>query len=78
MQSNKAIIKRILHYLKPYSFFLLCSVLAAAVSALLSLYLPVLTGNAVDLLLGQGEVDFKALLNILLRMGVVIGVSALG
>ena len=37
MQGNRAIIKKILHYLRPYTFFMACSVLAAAVSALLSI-----------------------------------------
>lgn len=76
MQGNRAIIKKILHYLRPYSLFMACSVLAAAVSALLALYLPVLTGDAVDLLLGREKVDITAVAAILFKMLVIILVSA--
>ena len=78
MKSNRRIIRRILHYLKPYWFFMLCSVLFAAVSSVLSLYLPVLTGNAVDLLLGKGAVDKDALWAVLVKMLLLIGISAAG
>ncbi len=76
MQGNRQIIKKILHYLRPYSFFMVCSVLAAAVSALLALYLPVLTGDAVDLLLGKDAVDTGAIAVILFKMLVIILISA--
>ena len=78
MRSNAKIIRRILHYLKPYWFFMLCSVFFAAVSSLLSLYLPVLTGQAVDLLIDKGLVDMEALKGIIFRMLIIIGISALG
>ena len=68
MKSNKKIIRKILHYLKAYWPFMLASVAFAAVSALLALYLPVLTGNAVDLVVEKGKVDFDALKGILLQM----------
>ncbi len=76
MKSNKKIIRKILHYLKAYWPFMMASVAFAAVSALLALYLPVLTGNAVDLVVEKGKVDFDALKGILLQMALVIGVTA--
>jgi len=73
---NKIILRKILHYLKPYWAFLLCSVFLAALSALLSLCLPVLTGDAVDLILGTGKVDLPGLAGIFAKMGAIIGVVA--
>ena len=78
MRVNKKVIRRILHYLKPYWFFMLCSLIFAAVSALLALYLPVLTGQAVDLIIGKGQVDIEAVKSVILKMLCIIGVSALG
>ena len=73
---NRTILRKILHYLKPYWFFMLCSVILAAVSALLSLYLPVLIGNTVDLILGKGSVDFSALAAIFAGMAAIIAAVA--
>ena len=78
MRVNKKVIRRILHYLKPYWFFMLCSLIFAAVSALLALYLPVLTGQAVDLIIGKGQVDIEAVKSVIFKMLCIIGVSALG
>ena len=76
MKSNRKIIRKVLHYLKAYWPFMLASVFFAAVSALLALYLPVLTGNAVDLVVGEGKVDFDGIKEILLQMGLVVAVTA--
>ena len=76
MNSNRKIIRKILHYLKAYWFFMLASVFFAALSALLALYLPVLTGNAVDLIVAKGQVDFDGIKVILMQMGLVIAVTA--
>lgn len=78
MRVNKKVIRRILHYLKPYWFFMLCSLIFAAVSALLALYLPVLTGQAVDLIIGKGQVDIEAVKSVIFKMLCIIGISALG
>ncbi|MBQ9866789.1 MAG: ABC transporter ATP-binding protein [Lachnospiraceae bacterium] len=78
MRFDKKVIRRILHYLKPYWFFMLCSLLFAAVSALLALYLPVLTGQAVDIVIGKGRVDMEAIKSVIFKMLCIIGISALG
>ena len=78
MRFDKKVIRRILHYLKPYWFFMLCSLLFAAVSALLALYLPVLTGQAVDIVIGKGQVDMEAIKSVIFKMLCIIGISALG
>ena len=56
--------------------FLALSVLLAAVTVAATLYIPILTGRAVDLVIGRGEVDFSGIFRILLQIGVFIGIAA--
>ena len=70
-------IKRILHYIQHYRGHVILSILLAAVTVVLTLYIPILTGQAVDTIVGPGEVDWTTLLGILERMGVIILVTAL-
>ena len=76
MKENLRILKRILKYIKPYMFFVVASIFFAAVSAILSLFLPVLTGDAVDMIIGKGQVDWNGLTIVLLKMALVVAVSA--
>ncbi len=69
-------IKRILHYIQNYRGHVILSVLLAAVTVVLTLYIPILTGQAVDTIVGPGEVDWTTLLQILERMGFMILVTA--
>ena len=57
MKNNKEIIKKVLDYIGKYKIFLLLSIILAAISVALTLYIPILTGNAVDCILGPGQVD---------------------
>ena len=75
-QSVKTL-KRLMGYLKHYWFFLAVSILMAFISVALTLYLPILTGNAVDCILGPGAVDFAGIRRILLVMAVCIGITAI-
>ena len=75
-QSVKTL-KRLMGYLKHYWFFLAASILMAFISVALTLYLPILTGNAVDCILGPGEVDFAGIRHILLIMAICIGITAI-
>lgn len=74
---NKGIIKKVLSHIGKYKFFLLCSIVLAAISVILTLYIPILTGKAVDCILGAGQVDFAALLEILKKMAVIIILTAI-
>lgn len=76
-QMKKGTLKKVLKRIKRYRLFILFSLLCAVVSVALGLYLPILTGEAIDLLLGPGEVRFSGLWPILLQMGVLIGITAL-
>ncbi|MBQ0042073.1 MAG: ABC transporter ATP-binding protein [Lachnospiraceae bacterium] len=69
-------LKRVLTYVKKHLGYVILSLLLATGSVLLSLYIPILTGNAVDLIIGQGNVDFAKLITVLIKMGVCIGLSA--
>lgn len=73
---KKSIIKKVLSYIGKYKIFLFLSILFAAVSVALTLYIPILTGSAVDCILGPGNVDFAALMQILLKMGIIILITA--
>ena len=72
-----ATIRRLMKYLKKYWFFLLASILMAAISVVLTLYLPILTGNAVDMIVEPGKVDFAGLGRIITTMAVCIGITAI-
>ena len=70
-------IRKVLLYIKKYWMLLIFSLLLAVVSVISTLYIPVLTGDAVDQILGPGQVQFRELIFILWKMGIVIGVTAL-
>ena len=76
-KNSKATILKILKYLKPYSVLAVLSLLFAAASVVLTLYLPILIGNAIDYIIDSAHVDFESILKILMRMAVVIGLTAL-
>ena len=69
-------LKKVLRYLKRYWFFLALSFGLAAITVASTLYIPLLTGDAVDCLIGKGQVDFKGVFAVLKRMAMVIGVTA--
>lgn len=70
-------LKKVLHYIRRYWLLLLVSLLFAAVTVVLTLYLPVLTGEAVDCIVGPGEVNFPQILSILKKAAIVIAFTAL-
>ena len=74
---NKAVLRRVLRSIRPYRVFLVLSLVLAAVSVGTQLLVPVLTGNAIDQMLGAGQVDFPALLEILAAIAVSVGITAL-
>lgn len=69
-------IKQVLSYVKRYAFFLIVSLLFAAVSVVLTLYVPILTGDAIDLIIEPGKVDFTGISAILVKIAVCIGITA--
>ena len=73
---HKTTIKIVLDYIQRYWFYLGLSIVLAAVTVALTLYIPILTGRAVDLIITKGQVDFAGILVILERMAVVIILTA--
>ena len=76
-QQRKATLNRVLHKIRPYSVFVVCSLLVAAVSVAAQLYIPILCGNAIDKMLGKGNVDLSGVLRIAVSILVVAAVAAL-
>lgn len=74
--SNKQIIKKVLSYIGKYKFYLLFSVIFAAVSVALTLYVPILAGRAIDCIIGAGNVDFTAIKSILLQILIVVAATS--
>lgn len=77
MKNNKTIIKKVLDHIGKYKIFLLLSIILAAISVALTLYIPILTGNAVDCIAGPGVVDFAGILVILRKMVIIILLTAI-
>ena len=76
-QQRKATLNRVLHKIRPYSAFVACSLLVAAVSVAAQLYIPILCGDAIDKMLGKGNVDLAGVLHIAVSILVVAAVAAL-
>ena len=75
--TSGATLKRLMKYLKHYWFFLIVSLLMALISVALTLYLPILIGDAIDLIVGPGQVDFPEIARLVGIMAVCIGITAL-
>lgn len=76
MKESRKTIGKVLHYIGKYSIYLAFSLIFAAVTVALTLYLPILTGDALDLIIEKGLVDFPGILVILKKMAVVILITA--
>ena len=76
-QQRKATLNRVLHKIRPYSAFVVCSLLVAAVSVAAQLYIPILCGDAIDKMLGKGNVDLAGVLRIAVSILVVAAAAAL-
>ena len=73
---NKSVVSKILKKIKPYYGYLLLALLSAVISVSLTLYIPVLTGQAVDNIIDAGEVNFENIAQILIYIAVgIVGVT---
>ena len=77
MNNNKNTLKRILSLLHPYRFRMLISLILAVVIVLTTLYLPILTGRAVDTIVSKGNVDFEKLIKVILLMIIIMCITAI-
>lgn len=76
-QGQMATMGKVLNYIRKYWFLVGLSLVLAAVTVALTLYVPILTGDAVDLLLGKGSVDFAGVFDILIKIGIAVLITAL-
>lgn len=76
-KADKGTLKKVLKYVKRHGFFMVLSILFAAATVALTLYTPILIGDAIDLIVGKGNVDFVQIGAILLKTGIIIGITAL-
>ena len=74
---KKNTMRKLLRYLKKYWLLLILSLLFAALTVAMTLYLPILIGQAVDLIVAPGQVEFSTIARLLLKMGILIGATAL-
>lgn len=71
------VLKKVLRYMRRYWSYLAISILLAAITVASTLYIPLLTGDAVDCIVGKGHVDWSGVFAVLKQMAMVIGVTAL-
>ena len=77
-KNNKETMKRVLKYIRKYTPALVLSLLLAGLTVLLTLYIPILTGNAVDLIIGEGQVDMPDIFAIMKKIAIVMIITAVG
>ena len=73
---QRGTLRKVLRYIRKYWLYLALSIIMAAVTVTLTLYLPILTGRVIDLILDRGHVDFDGVFAILRQMAVVIVITA--
>ena len=76
--AGRATLKKVLAHIGRYRWLVLASLALAALTVVLTLYVPILVGRAIDGIVGAGQVRFDRIFRILVRIGVCIGVTALG
>lgn len=74
--AKSAVLSRALKYVGHYKAYLWVSLFLSAVSVAATLYIPILTGQVIDLLIGQGAVKFSAMVPLLVRIGILIALGA--
>lgn len=75
--AQKGTLRKVLKYVQRHRFFMVLSILFAAITVALTLYTPILIGDAIDLIVGKGQVDFAGIAAILIKTGIIIGITAL-
>lgn len=77
MRKHHGTIKRVGKLLLPYLHYLILSLVFAVITVGFTLYAPTLIGDAVDFIVGKGQVDFGKILQILVKLAVIIGVTSM-
>ena len=77
MKKNKSTFVKLLKRIKKHSFFIILSLIMAAVTVATTLYVPILVGRGIDCIIGVDNVDFAKIVNILIQIGIFVGITAL-
>lgn len=77
MKDNKSTLFKVLSYIKKYWIYLLLSIICAFITVVLTLYLPVLTGRAIDYIVSKGNVNIEMILNLSKKIVVIILLTAI-
>ena len=75
-EAGRGTVKKVLRYIGAYRYWMAASILLAAVTVALSLYIPILVGRAIDHIIAKGMVDFEGILRILIQIGITALVTA--
>lgn len=74
--NQKEILKKVIKYIGKYKIFLIVSIVLSLVTVALTLYIPIITGNAIDFIIGKNNVDFDSILDLIKQMVfIIIGTS---
>ena len=77
MKTQKETLRKVLRYVRPYSCALIGSLLLSLLFVVMSLYIPILVGQAIDFIIGEGLVDFASVTRKLIQIGICTALAAL-
>lgn len=77
MAKPQKTITRVLKYIKKYNLFMALSIIFAVATVATTLYIPVLIGDAIDCIIGQGQVDFNTIFTLLIKVGIITAVTTI-
>lgn len=76
-ENQSTTLKKVLKYIERYKWYLILSLLFAVVTVAATLYIPVLTGDAIDYIIDKGRVDFPAVFEIIIKITIIMAAAAL-
>lgn len=76
LENNKGTLLKVIQLIKPYSFYIILTLLLALVTVAATLYTPILIGDGVDMIVGPEQVDYAGLISMIVTFLVIIGITA--
>lgn len=75
-EESRSTLRRVLHLIRPYLIFVIAGLLCAVVSVVAQLLVPIFCGNAIDVMIGAGRVDFASIIRMIIAIAVATGITA--
>ena len=75
-KQNKGTLKKVLYYIGVYRYWMIASIILAAVTVALTLYIPILVGRAIDFIVAKGLVNFSGVIHLLIQIGITAVITA--